>query len=179
MALTAQSTAIGQNAAVLAPFGTALGANAVVLASNSVALGQGSIADRPNTVSVGSVGNERQITNVAPGTAGTDAVNVNQLNALGNQFFSIASGLQQQINDNQREARRGTAMALAANGVTTPIRAGGTTVGVTGGFYLGSSAVGVSAAHRFHAMPGLVVFGSYANGGGSANGGKVGASYEF
>jgi hypothetical protein len=70
-------------------------------------------------------------------------------------------------------------MSMAANGVTTPIRAGGTTVGVSGGFYLGSSAVGVSAAHRFYSMPGLVVFGSYANGGGNSSGGKVGASYEF
>ena len=32
------------------------------------------------SVSVGSVGAERQITNVAPGVEGTDAVNVDQLN---------------------------------------------------------------------------------------------------
>ena len=39
------------------------------------------MADRANTVSVGSAGNERQVTNVAAGTAGTDAVNLDQLNA--------------------------------------------------------------------------------------------------
>ncbi|EHP44158.1 hypothetical protein OR16_04242 [Cupriavidus basilensis OR16] len=50
--------------------------------SNSVALGPGSVADRPNSVSVGSAGNARQITNVAAGTAPTDAANVGQLNAL-------------------------------------------------------------------------------------------------
>lgn len=37
------------------------------------------MADRPNTVSVGSPGHGRQITNVAPGTLGTDAVKLDQL----------------------------------------------------------------------------------------------------
>jgi autotransporter adhesin len=47
--------------------------------ANAVALGQGSVADRANTVSVGSEGNERQVTNVAAGSAATDAVNKGQL----------------------------------------------------------------------------------------------------
>jgi autotransporter adhesin len=47
-----------------------------------VALGQGSLADRDNSVSVGSAGAERQITNVAAGTAATDAVNLAQLDAV-------------------------------------------------------------------------------------------------
>ena len=47
-----------------------------------MALGANSTADRDNTVSVGDVGSERQITNVAAGTEGTDAVNVDQLNAV-------------------------------------------------------------------------------------------------
>jgi autotransporter adhesin len=46
-----------------------------------VALGSGSVADRADSVSVGRAGNERQVTHVAAGTAGTDAVNVNQLQA--------------------------------------------------------------------------------------------------
>ena len=61
----------------------AIGGNAQSLAANSVALGSNSVADRANTVSVGSAGNERQITNVAAGTADTDAVNVAQLKAYG------------------------------------------------------------------------------------------------
>lgn len=44
-----------------------------------VALGVGSVADRANAVSVGSTGANRQIINVAAGTADTDAVNVSQL----------------------------------------------------------------------------------------------------
>ncbi|WP_455885503.1 YadA-like family protein [Pseudomonas spelaei] len=57
----------------------ALGTSANATANNAVALGSGSVADRAYSVSVGSVGNERQITNVAAGTASTDVVNVSQL----------------------------------------------------------------------------------------------------
>src|SRR5690606_15644432 len=71
--------AMGEGAGVSAASGTALGQGASVTAEGAVALGQGSVADRANTVSVGSVGNERQVTNVAAGTADTDAANVAQV----------------------------------------------------------------------------------------------------
>ena len=172
------TTAIGQRATASALLSTAIGDNAQAVAANSVALGANSIANRPNTVSVGSPGAERIIANVAPGVLGTDAVNVNQLTAVQSQISAVAFGLQQQINQNQKEARQGIAMAMAANGITTPIRPGGTTVGVSGGFFESQGAVGVSVAHRLYALPGAVVFGSYANSG-SQSGGRVGASYEF
>ncbi|MEF7888817.1 YadA-like family protein [Escherichia coli] len=73
--------AIGNNATVdNVAVATAIGNRATVTAVNSVALGYGSVADRAETVSVGGNGTKRQITNVAAGTVGTDAVNVNQLN---------------------------------------------------------------------------------------------------
>ncbi|HEY4350464.1 MAG TPA: YadA family autotransporter adhesin, partial [Paraburkholderia sp.] len=72
----ADSQAIGFNT-------VAIGGNARAQADNSVALGSNSVADRANSVSVGAVGAERQITNVAAGTADTDAVNVAQLKAAG------------------------------------------------------------------------------------------------
>ena len=56
-----------------------LGHNAKVTGEGGVALGAGSVADRANAVSVGSAGANRQIINVAAGTADTDAVNVSQL----------------------------------------------------------------------------------------------------
>lgn len=56
-----------------------LGHNAKVTGEGGVALGAGSVADRANAVSVGSTGANRQIINVAAGTADTDAVNVSQL----------------------------------------------------------------------------------------------------
>src|SRR5690606_24580195 len=57
---------------------------AFAAADNSVALGALSDAMRANVVSVGSAerGITRQITNVAAGTEGTDAVNLDQLNAV-------------------------------------------------------------------------------------------------
>ena len=56
-----------------------LGHNAKVTGEGGVALGFGSVADRGNAVSVGNAKLNRQITNVAAGTADTDAVNVSQL----------------------------------------------------------------------------------------------------
>jgi len=73
------STNIGAN--VGADGGTAIGEGATVTANNAVAIGQGSVANQANTVSVGSVGNERRVTNVAAGTAATDAANVSQMQA--------------------------------------------------------------------------------------------------
>ncbi|MFA5082265.1 MAG: ESPR-type extended signal peptide-containing protein, partial [Hydrogenophilaceae bacterium] len=92
--------AFGDNAVALAPQqGTAVGNGATVTSDQGVALGANSVAGRAGmngttekysnvavtssqgAVSVGSAGNERQITNVAGGTAPTDAVNVRQLDA--------------------------------------------------------------------------------------------------
>jgi autotransporter adhesin len=66
----------------------ALGSGSSVSVANSVALGAGSVADRGpragsvGEVSVGAPGAERQITNVAAGTAGTDAANLAQVQAV-------------------------------------------------------------------------------------------------
>jgi len=174
-----QSTALGQSSTASGTGSTAIGFGASATAPNSVALGAGSVASDPNTVSVGSPGNERRITNVAAGINPTDAVNVSQLNSLSANFQSQIGGLQNQIAINQTEMRRGIALAVAANGYTTPIHPGGTTVGMSGGFFAGSSAVGISVAHRVYALPSLVLYGSYANSDGAENIYKVGASYEF
>ncbi|WP_231663319.1 YadA family autotransporter adhesin [Ralstonia solanacearum] len=78
-----ESIAIGGAAIASGVNAMALGGNARAVVGNAVALGAGSVADRANTVSVGSAGKERQIANVAAGTADTDAVNVAQLKAAG------------------------------------------------------------------------------------------------
>lgn len=78
-----KATAGGNGAVASGNGSTALGNGATASADNSVALGANSVADRSNTVSVGSAGQERQVTNVAAGTANTDAVNVGQLKAAG------------------------------------------------------------------------------------------------
>ncbi|WP_429454461.1 YadA family autotransporter adhesin [Paraburkholderia sp. 40] len=86
------AVAVGTNAAATGVDSTAIGTGSQAGNANSVALGQGSVTDRDNSVSVGSAGHERQITNVAAGTADTDAVNVGQMNS------SVAQGVQQANN---------------------------------------------------------------------------------
>ena len=83
----AGAQASGNNSAAVGTRSQATGANSVALgngakasARNATALGANSVADRDNSVSVGSAGNERQLTNLAAGTRGTDAVNLDQLN---------------------------------------------------------------------------------------------------
>ncbi|WP_239483381.1 ESPR-type extended signal peptide-containing protein [Burkholderia sp. MS455] len=74
VALGGSNTASGSNSAALGIFASAGG-------TNSVALGASSVATDANTVSVGSASLKRKIVNVDAGTAGTDAVNVDQMNA--------------------------------------------------------------------------------------------------
>lgn len=71
----------GQDSVASGANTAALGDHAVASGDRSIALGAGSVASRPNTVSVGAPGAQRQITNVAPATHGTDAVNLYQLEA--------------------------------------------------------------------------------------------------
>lgn len=85
-----ESIALGNGASVGAGAtgSMALGAGSSATVANSVALGAGSIALRGpqagsvGEISVGAPGAERQITNVAAGTAATDAVNLGQLQAV-------------------------------------------------------------------------------------------------
>ena len=105
------STAIGATGAV------AIGADASATAADSVALGSGSLADRANTVSVGTVGGERQIVNVADGTAATDAATVGQMNS------SIAAAVADSVNYDT--AARDTLTLAGADGTrVTNVAAG-------------------------------------------------------
>lgn len=94
------AVALGLRGSVDAVDGVALGRDGSVTAEGGVALGADAIADRSGmagadelfsgisvsstagAVSVGAAGIERQITNVAGGTADTDAVNVRQLRGV-------------------------------------------------------------------------------------------------
>ncbi|WP_240057217.1 YadA-like family protein [Paraburkholderia azotifigens] len=75
--------AIGNNVKVGGPNTLAIGTNILASGSNSVTLGYGSAdGGRANVLSVGSTTKQRQIINVAPGYAATDAVNVSQLTGV-------------------------------------------------------------------------------------------------
>ena len=77
-----ESIAVGGGASSGGTRAISIGANATASATDSVALGGNSIADRVNSVSVGSGTNQRQIINLARGTADTDGVNVSQLKGV-------------------------------------------------------------------------------------------------
>ncbi|MGF6609879.1 autotransporter adhesin [Paraburkholderia sp. WSM4175] len=149
------AVAVGTNAAATGVNSTAIGTGSQAGNANSVALGQGSVTDRDNSVSVGSAGHERQITNVAAGTADTDAVNVGQMNS------SVAQGVQQAnnytdqrinatnqaINDVAKNAYAGIAAAMAMPNMT-PSGPGKTIVAAGGATYKGGSAAAVGATYR-------------------------------
>ncbi|SAL80071.1 transporter [Caballeronia peredens] len=115
---------------------TAMGNGAVASGENSVAIGSGSVASEDNTMSVGSQGNERRITNVAPGVNGTDAVNMNQLSAVQSSVNSVA-----------RSAYSGVAAAMAMPNLT-PRDPGKVLVAAGVANYKGYSAVGVGGTYR-------------------------------
>lgn len=162
--------AFGDNADALTPQqGTAIGNGAVVTANRGVALGAGSTASRAGmngaterysnvsvtstegAVSVGSAGNERQITNVAGGTAATDAVNVRQLDAaiaqtsidIGNQLDNLRSDLTAFKDD----ANAGTASAMAIASMPQSVIPGKVLMAAGVANYQGQSAVSVGVSN--------------------------------
>ncbi|OZB82280.1 MAG: hypothetical protein B7X28_03790 [Halothiobacillus sp. 13-55-253] len=98
--------------------------------------------DRDNSVSVGNAaaGLTRQITNVAPGTQGTDAVNLDQLNAANANM----------LNEADSRANRGIASAVALAGAVPSFGASGNSMTAGVGSYGGQSAVALQYAHRFN-----------------------------
>ncbi|KVL33273.1 transporter [Burkholderia territorii] len=134
------SVQVGSGSTASGDRSTAIGQDSSATASNSVAIGAGSVADRPNTVSVGSAGNERQITNVADGTAPTDAVNVRQME----QRFGDTNRM---IDDVAKNSYAGIAAAMAMPNLT-PSQPGKTVVAAGAANYKGGSAVAAGATYR-------------------------------
>ncbi|WP_322107392.1 YadA family autotransporter adhesin, partial [Paraburkholderia sp. J41] len=154
----------------------------------SVALGQGSVADRANTVSVGSAGNERQITNVAAGTANTDAVNVGQLNdAISNASSNAVQQATQQANAYttqqigivKKQINTLGAAAMAASSLIPNARAEGNfQMAVAAGTYGGESALALGANWYVSDRVLLNAHVSKSTGGGGT-GASVGATIGF
>ncbi|MFC0571976.1 YadA family autotransporter adhesin [Paraburkholderia solisilvae] len=141
------STALGDRAKASGTASVALGSQASATANNSVALGANAVASRDNTVSVGAPEAERQIVNVAAGVQGTDAVNVNQLNATVANTNQQISGLQGQINSVAKGANAGTAAAMAVAGLPQPTQPGKTMVALAGARYGGQSGAAFGASY--------------------------------
>ena len=179
----ANSAAGGSGADASGDNSTALGNQAVASGDNSAAVGQGAQATHDNSVALGqgsattvgaqsgydaayvgssdsagevNVGN-RTITGVAPGVAGTDAVNVNQLNAgvnhavvtaneytdqRVNQVQSDVWHLHGRVDDLEKSINSGVATAMAMR--QAPYVAGATTYFAGFGAYKDQGALGVS-----------------------------------
>jgi autotransporter adhesin len=178
------STAVGDRALARGVNSTALGQLSAALAPNSVALGFGSVASQANTVSVGcgDVGCPnggpalRRITNVAPGIAPTDAVNVSQLTGMETQITQLTTS----IFEVRREERQGIAAVAAMAYAPTPTRPGGTTFQINGSVFESEGGVGVAVNHRLSwtAIP-VYISAAYGNGGGRQSVGRVGLGFEW
>ncbi|MBN3805707.1 hypothetical protein GXB81_22010 [Paraburkholderia sp. Ac-20336] len=150
------SVAAGAGASASGSQAVAMGANASATGQNSVALGSGSVADRDNSVSMGSAGNERQVTNVAAGTAPTDAVNVSQMNNSVAQGVQQAKGYtDQRINDTNnaingvaRGAYSGIAAATALTMIPEVDPGKTLSFGIGAGTYKGYQAVALGGTAR-------------------------------
>ena len=144
------SMAVGMAAQATGSNAVALGNGAVASGQNAVALGANSVADRDNAVSVGYAGGERQISHVAAGTMGTDAVNLNQLNdgiKSANQYTNERfSSLKKRIDDNKDKMSAGIAGAMAMASLTQPYEAGASMMSIGTASYEGKSAIALGVS---------------------------------
>ncbi|MBR8202979.1 YadA family autotransporter adhesin [Burkholderia vietnamiensis] len=163
-----------------------MGSTATATGKNAVAVGQGSVADRDNSFSVGAQGNERQITNVAAGTAPTDAVNVQQLNDNLNAASTQAKGYTDQrvgqvynaFNDLKKDMYGGVASAMAVAGLPQPTGAGRSMVSAATSNYHGQQ--GFAAGYSYVTESNRwVVKASVTGNTRSDFGAVVGAGYQF
>jgi trimeric autotransporter adhesin len=173
-------TAMGAASTASGMLATAVGSGATASASNSVALGAGSVADRDNTVSVGTVGGERQIVNVAAGTQGTDAVNLNQLNDAvinANTYTDQkVNVLSDQISSVARNAYSGVA-AASALAMIPDVDLGKTiAVGVGTANYKGYQATALGASVRITQNVKMKIGAGYSAAGTTVG---AGASYQW
>lgn len=150
----ASSVAIGTQSKATGENSVAMGNGASASASNSAAVGAGSVADRAGSVSVGSAGNERQITNVAAGTAPTDAVNVGQLQQsmgdISNQFYDYTdsryNALRHDLKKQDDILSAGIAGAMAMATLPQPYVPGASMAAVGLGNYRGQGALAVGVS---------------------------------
>ncbi|TDA48662.1 YadA-like family protein [Burkholderia pyrrocinia] len=163
-----------------------IGSTATATGKNAVAVGQGSVADRDNSFSVGAKGSERQITNVAAGTAPTDAVNVQQLNdnltAASTQAKSYTDQRIGQVynsfNDLKKDMYGGVASAMAVAGLPQPTGAGRSMVSAATANYHGQQ--GFAAGYSYVTESNRwVVKASVTGNSRSDFGAVVGAGYQF
>ena len=139
-----RAVAAGADASATGEGSVAIGSRARASASNAVAIGQDALADRADSVSIGAAGRERQLTNVASATQGTDAVNLTQLQQGFTESARQANAYADAKADGvRRDSFAGAAAALAVAGLPQAVLPGRGMVAVGGGTYGGQSAVAI------------------------------------
>ncbi|QRX81577.1 YadA-like family protein [Glaciimonas sp. PAMC28666] len=138
------STALGDHASATADGTTAIGSNASATGDNAVAIGVGSVAARDNSVSFGSPDNARQLTNVADGSAATDAVNMRQMDGAIAGVNGRIDRLDTRIDEMGAMSAASTQMALSTAGLRGAHRLG---AGI--GFQNGESALALGYQHVY------------------------------
>lgn len=180
MAVGVGAQALGTNTTANGNFAVALGNNASAGHTNSVALGNGSVTTSANSVSIGAVGAERTLQNVAAGVLATDASNMQQLQAtedrLSNQAQAMESRLTAGLQNAEKTASRGVAIAMASTQSLPPLEPGETGVGVGLGNYNGQTALGLSVGKLL--KNGVVLSMGIAHSGGKT-GTRAGVAFKF
>jgi hypothetical protein len=148
-----RSVAGGAGAAAEGARSTALGADARASGNNSVALGAGSQAGRANSVSVGSSGGERQITQVADATRGTDAVNLRQTTRLSSQaanrtLYQSNAYTDRQVGHLRQDIYAGVAAAMAMASLPVASSSGKSMLAMAAAVYEGQSALAIGVNAR-------------------------------
>jgi len=184
-----QSVATGFSSKASGATSVAIGANATASGNNSVALGAGSIATDDNTVSVGNANQQRRVTNVATGTADTDAVNVGQMNqAINNASANMASQAvqaansytDQQFNKMNDKMNSLGAAAMAATSLIPNARAEGNfQMSAAAGTYGGAAAVAIGANYWINDRTLVNAHVTRSTGNGASTGASAGVTFGF
>ncbi|MGY4877235.1 YadA-like family protein, partial [Vreelandella aquamarina] len=104
------------------------------------------IEDGPSVTRDGIDAGGQVITNVAPGVEAGDAVNVGQMNELGQRFQNEINNVHNRVDGVEKNANAGAASAIAASSVPQAWKSGESMVSVGAGTYGGESAVSVGVS---------------------------------
>lgn len=180
-ASTTGSTAIGAAANATGTSATAIGTGSSAIGNNSVALGAGTVATQDNTVAVGG----RRVVGLSDGTAATDAVTVQQLQAAIAGVGGVDAGAiinqanaytDQAINGLRREYSRAIA-AVAASPALPALAPGERAVAIGTGYYNGQGGLGIAFAQALRS--GAIINAGVSGGSGGKSVVRAGAAWKF
>lgn len=194
----ARSAALGTQARAVGASSVALGAGAEARAEGSTALGAGAVASRPRQVAIGTAastytlpgitsaasraaqsGPTQVVTTDAAGNLASASIDVGAINQRMTDLNDRVSGLAAYAREGRREARQGTAAAMAMTSASMPSAPGRTSWTGNTAVYKGEWATGFGVAHRLNlAMP-IAINAGVSLTGGNFGGARMGLNGEF